>query len=431
MTGFPLRGKSRNTISPHPDDLSAKMVAEIDLAWADARRCLAARNPKRQASKDRHVSAEAATLAEFILRGLGGGEAAFEDCKSKRLAQIGVSTFSTAMSVMRDGKLLNTMMLARMAEACSMGGFDEALSALNEFAPESVSPDLDLSGLVATMLEAACVEEPCETAAILGKRWAALASAPAWNFVNWSGFPGNRVEATWGAGLGALGLLLARHPSLAAEGGAVLAIWQGWRGLGMGEISKMGEVLGGAVCSPEAQGGQVSEAFWNFMPWPAKIGACSVAIAGSPQEEWMWRSIMDEIAAASGTLREEMGAALSVVVWSLLDAPRLDRLEAAFSGEPSRWMREYAASLSFDTSGTGFADALTASLKDDRSEWARSLWTLSGDIPENREMSELLFAEENSPWPRMFEMLLAHREGLVIASSSERENHVAGKSLRI
>lgn len=433
MTGFPLRGKIRNTISPHPDDFSTEMVAEIDLAWADARRLLAARAPKSQASKDHHVNAEAAALSEFIFRGLAGGETAFEKCKSKRVAQIGVSTFSNAMSVMRDARLFNTMMIANMAEACSMGSFDEALSALNEFAPKSVSPDVDLSGLMATMLEAACVEEPGEIAAVLGKRWAALASAPAWRFVDWSSLPGNRIDSTWGSGLGALGLLLCRHPSVAAEGGALLAVWQGWSCLGMGEICRLGEVLGGTVCSPEAQWGPVSETFWSFMPWPAKIGACAVAVAGSPQEEWMWRSIMDEISAASGTLREEMGAALSVVVWGLLDAPRLDRLDAAFSGESSRWMREYAANLSLNKCGTGFADALTASLKDERSEWARSLWTLSGDIPENQEMSELLFNENDSPWPRMFEVLLAHREGLVIASSSESLGNFpsAGKGLRI
>lgn len=432
MNELPFKGKKRNTLASHPDNFCSEMVADIDLAWSDAGRLVAARNLGHGSAPTDGESRSASVLADFIFRGLCGSEEAFEGCKSKRLSQPGVNSFSTAMSLMRDARVCNAMLAAKMAEACAMESFEDALSALNKFASQSISSDIDLSALMATMLEAACVEEPREAAAILAKRWGAMASSSAWSRLDWRNAAGQRIEATWGSSLGALGLLLGRHPAAAAEGEAVLAKWQGWSGLGMGEVSKLGEVFGGIVCAPEEKNSALSEVFWRFMPWPAKIGACSVAVGGSPQEEWMWESLINEISAASGTLREEMAAALSIAMWSLLDAPRLTRLEAALAPEEaSRWMREYAAALSLETTGVGFANALTASLKDERSEWARSLWSLSGDLPENLEMSELLFSDGDSPWPRMFEILLAHREGLAIASLSDGLSLSLGKGLRI
>lgn len=405
-----MAGGRAKTLGPYPDSEGKQLAGDFAVAWTPPRLAIDCRLADGSLLSKGGIDLD---LAEIISGALRESALALEACKKRRRAA-GEGDLGQSMIELKDRRTSRNQVPAFFA-SCARAAFGESLAAMGSMSQE-LAGGLPMDRLMTELWIASCVAGG-EDVAVAG-RWRALSQSPAWDLIEGIAKPGEGAESDWVVALGSVGAALARCPAATAEGAALLGKWGGWRMMPPGNVWEMGRAVGACMAEEMGDASCIPEAFWLFMPWRARIGACFGAQRGSALEAWMWSSLAEEAAAATGDLREEMGSCLTMTMWSLLDEERLGRLEAAFPNDCARWIREFAAELSIEGGHSLiFADALSASLQEEHGRWARELWASLNCLPGSMQLAEILVFSKNdskSRWPRMFEVLLARRDALAI-----------------
>ena len=423
-----MAGGRAKTLGPYPDSEGKQLAGDFAVAWTPSRLAIELRLANGPPLSKGGIDLD---LAEIISGALRESALALEAC-TKRRRVAGEGDLGQSMSELKDRRTSRDQVPAFFA-SCAWAAFGESLAAMGSLSQE-LAGCLPMDRLMKELWIASCAAG-AEDLALAG-RWRALSQSPAWELIDRIAKPGEGAESDWVVALGSVGAALARCPAAAAEGAELLGKWGGWQVMPPGNIWEMGRAIGACMAEEMGDASCVPEAFWISMPWKARIGACFGAQRGSALEAWMWSSLAEDAAAATGDLREEMGSCLTMTMWSLLDEERLGRLEAAFPNDCGRWIRAFAAEMSIETSHCLiFADALSASLQEEHGRWARELWASLNCMPGSMQLAEILAFHKNDPksiWPKMFEILLAHREALSIEEvvGGMREGPVVG-ALRI